>query len=149
MTATDRTGLETLVPHRGAMCLLDRVVACDANAIECRATSHRDAAHPLRVDGRLPALAAIEYAAQAMAAHGGSRSRVADAPVRPGRLAAVRDVRLHAATLDDAAELVVRAECVAAGAALLVYAFAVSAGERVLAEGRATVMLAAPDAAPA
>ncbi|MGA8052800.1 MAG: 3-hydroxylacyl-ACP dehydratase, partial [Burkholderiales bacterium] len=60
--------------------------------------------NPLRVGGRLQALAAIEYAAQAMAVHGGLATGVPGAAAEPGRLVAVRDVRLYATTLDDVAE---------------------------------------------
>jgi predicted hotdog family 3-hydroxylacyl-ACP dehydratase len=134
-----RGELERLLPHRGAMCLLDAVEAHDAAHVVCRAASHRSLANPLRIAGRLPALAAIEYAAQAMAAHGGLHG---DRGAAPGRLVAVRDVRLHAATLEDIADdLEIAATRVAADAAGLVYAFVVSAGGRTLAEGRATVML--------
>jgi predicted hotdog family 3-hydroxylacyl-ACP dehydratase len=139
MPTTSRAELERLVPHRGAMCLLDAVEAHDEARVVCRAASHRSAANPLRVGGRLPALAAIEYAAQAMAAHGALR---AAAGAEPGRLVAVRDVRLHVATLDDVAEdLEIVATCDAADPGGIAYAFAVSAGGRALAEGRATVML--------
>jgi len=132
--------LARLLPHRGAMCLLDAIESASAESIACRASSHRSPDHPLRVDGRLPALAAIEYAAQAIAVHGGLQAAAA----APGLLVAVRDVRLHAATLDELADdLLVRATRLAAGAGGLVYAFEVSAGARLVAEGRATVALPA------
>ncbi len=134
-----RAELQALLPHRGAMCLLDTVEAHDAARVVCRAASHRSAANPLQVDGRLPAAAAIEYAAQAMAAHG---ALAGGAGATPGRLVAVRDVRLHAEWLDDVVEdLEIAATRLAAGPAGLVYAFVVQAGGRALAEGRATVML--------
>lgn len=133
--------LARLLPHRGAMCLLDAIESASAETIVCRASSHRSPAHPLRVDGRLPALVAIEYAAQAMAAHGGLQA-ARDAAADPGVLVAVRDVRLHAETLDELADdLVIRAERIAAGAGGLVYAFEVRAGPHCVAEGRATVAL--------
>jgi len=137
--ANARPGLEALLPHRGAMCLLDAVATHGDDRIVCVATSHRSPDNPLRVGGRLPALAAIEYAAQAMAAHG---SLTGALHAMPGRLVAVRDVRLHATTLDDVTgDLEVEATRIAADAGGVVYAFAVSAGSRTLAEGRATVML--------
>jgi predicted hotdog family 3-hydroxylacyl-ACP dehydratase len=121
------------------MCLLDAVASHGADRIVCVATSHRSPDNPLRVGGRLPALAAIEYAAQAMAAHG---SLTGGLHAAPGRLVAVRDVRLHASTLDDVTgDLEVEATRIAADAGGVAYAFAVSAGGRTLAEGRATVML--------
>jgi len=137
----DKPALERLLPHRGAMCLLDSVAAWDEAHIECRASSHRDAANPLRVGGRLPALVAIEYAAQAMAVHGGLCA-AADHPSPPGFLVAVRDARLDVATLDDLVEeLEVSAVRRAGGESGLVYEFSVRAGGRPVAEGRATVAL--------
>jgi predicted hotdog family 3-hydroxylacyl-ACP dehydratase len=134
--------LVRLLPHRGAMCLLDAIESASAESITCRASSHRAADHPLRVNGRLPALVAIEYAAQAMAAHGGLQTGP-DAAASPGLLVAVRDVQLHAETLDELAEdLEVRATRIAAGPGGLVYAFTVTAGSHPVAEGRATVALA-------
>jgi predicted hotdog family 3-hydroxylacyl-ACP dehydratase len=134
-----RTELERLLPHRGAMCLLDSVEVHDDTRVVCRAASHRSPANPLRVGERLPALAAIEYAAQAMAVHGGLCAKTGAAP---GRLVAVRDVCLYVATLEDVADdLEIAADCVAADATGLVYAFVVTAGGRTLAAGRATVML--------
>ena len=139
----ERADLARLLPHRGAMCLLNAVVSASESAIVCSATSHRSPTNPLRVGGRLQALAAIEYAAQAMAVHGGLATGVPGAAAEPGRLVAVRDVRLYATTLDDVAEdLEIAATRVAADAAGLVYAFSVAAGGQLLVEGRATVMLA-------
>jgi predicted hotdog family 3-hydroxylacyl-ACP dehydratase len=139
----DRDALERLLPHRGAMCLLDSVVAWDDSRIDCRASSHRNAANPLRLEGRLPAVVAIEYAAQAMAVHGGLRA-LPERDATPGYLVAVRDATLHAATLDELpADLEISATCRVADATGLVYAFAVKAGGRLVAEGRATVALLA------
>jgi predicted hotdog family 3-hydroxylacyl-ACP dehydratase len=136
-----RPELERLLPHRGAMCLLDSVQGWDDAQVACRATSHRARGNPLRVNGRLPALVAIEYAAQAMAVHGGLRKPSGRDPI-PGYLVAVRGVALHAATLDDiAADLEVSATCLAADATGLLYSFAVTAAGRLVAEGRATVVL--------
>ena len=137
----DKSELARLLPHRGAMCLLDAVARWDDASIDCRATSHRDPANPLRVAGRLPAVAAVEYAAQAMAAHGNLRAATGQ-DVAPGYLAAVRDARFHVASLDGiAADLEIQATCLAADAAGIVYRFAVKANGNPVAEGRATVVL--------
>jgi predicted hotdog family 3-hydroxylacyl-ACP dehydratase len=139
--------LQRLLPHRGSMCLLEAVVAATESAVTCRASGHRAPDHPLRVAGRLQAVAAIEYAAQAMAVHGGLGTGVRGGAPEPGRLVAVRDVRLHADRLDDVTEdLEIVASRVAGDPGGLVYAFSVSAGGRLLAEGRAVVMLARPPA---
>ena len=135
MTLAD---IAQLVPQQGPMCLLSGVVQHDAESIVCHAVSHRDAGNPLRRADRLPALAAIEYAAQAMAAHcallGGGGGR--------GLLAGVRDVALHVERLDDIeAPLQVRAQRLVANGRHLLYAFTVEASARVLANGRVAVVL--------
>ena len=96
----DRTWLLDHLPHQGNMCLLDRVDAWDGEHIRCTATSHRAPENPLRGYGRLGAACGIEYAAQAMAAHGSLCATAASAP-RAGYLASVRGVELHLARLDD------------------------------------------------
>ena len=97
----DRAGIAARVPHRGRMCLLDRLLGWDAQAIECSATGHADAAHPLRTASGLLAPAAIEYAAQAMALHGALLARATGVPATPGFLASARGVQLHRLRLDD------------------------------------------------
>jgi len=97
----DHAGIEALVPHRGAMCLLDRMVSWDESRIECLATGHRDPAHPLRSRSGLMAGTAIEYAAQAAALHGGLVAQASGATASPGYLASAREVRLDTWRLDD------------------------------------------------
>ena len=62
--------IRELLPHAGSMCLLERVVECDAKSIRCETRTQVDRANPLRRDGPLSSVCAIEYAAQAMALHG-------------------------------------------------------------------------------
>jgi predicted hotdog family 3-hydroxylacyl-ACP dehydratase len=135
--ALDHAWLEAHLPHRGAMNLLERVVAWDSTTLHAVATNHNDASHPLRRGGELPATAAIEYGAQAAAAHGALAS---GAPSGAGMIASVRNVVAHARRLDGAHQaLDVRVEQLGGGDAGVLYRFAVSAGERVLVEGRVTV----------
>jgi predicted hotdog family 3-hydroxylacyl-ACP dehydratase len=130
--------ISQLVPQQGPMCLLAGVERYDAASIVCRAESHRDAHNPLRRADRLPALAGIEYAAQALAAH---CALLEGGPGR-GLLAGVRQIALHAERLDDIeAPLTVRAERLVADGRHLLYAFAVEAGARVLLSGRIAVVL--------
>lgn len=131
------------IPHQGSMCLLESVVDWSATTISCRATSHTDPANPLRAEGRLGAASGIEYAAQAMAVHG-ALCAAAGSPLPPrrGMLTSVRGVALHVPRLDDvAADLVVQAERVSGDGGAAAYAFSLRAGELVLVEGRATVIL--------
>jgi predicted hotdog family 3-hydroxylacyl-ACP dehydratase len=137
MTRTDFRGL---IPHRGAMSLLAEVVRFDEESITCRAVSHRDPAHPLREHGILPALCAIEYAAQAMAVHGALTEPRAP---QAGMLAAVRDVALNVERLDDVADdLTLTARRLIGGQHRILYDFVVQAGEKELLRGRAAVVLA-------
>lgn len=132
-----------LIPHSGSMCLLDQVIECTDTSVRCTAESHRNPANPLRADGRLPATAAIEYAAQAMAAHGALLAAGGTGPAaRSGMLASARDVRLGVARLDDlAAPLDVRADALSREASSLLYEFTVSAGAQPVASGRLVVVL--------
>ena len=141
------------IPHQGRMCLLQRVVEWDENLVHCLATSHRDADNPLRAHDRLGIACGIEYAAQAMAVHGvllaEAQGAVHSRP-RIGYLAGVRSVHFHASRLDDVAEdLTIRAERVMGDAGGVVYAFVITAGDRRLLDGRATVILDASAAIPA
>lgn len=147
MPPLDREWIVAHLPHQGAMCLLDAVVAWDAGTIRCTAGGLDALNHPLREAGRVPALAAIEYAAQAMALHGAllqygaARPGIASRP-RVGYLASVRKVELHADRLDTLpAPLTVDAERLSGDGTQLLYNFAVRAGERVVLTGRAAVVL--------
>ncbi|MBS0440057.1 MAG: phosphotransferase [Proteobacteria bacterium] len=132
---------EHLIPHRGAMCLLDAVVAWDDERIHARAASHRDPENPLRADGRLHAVNLCEYGAQAMAVHGGLIARRDGNVAVPGLLVSLREVKLHVARIDDlGGDLDVRARRLMTGADAMQYAFRVEHAGVPLAEGRAAVM---------
>ena len=142
----DHAGIATLIPHRGPMCLLDRMISWSETRIECVAVNHRDPGHPLRSASGLLASAAIEYAAQAMALHGALCAAAGGDRASPGFLASARDVRLACKRLDDLPrtggdELVVVAERQAADAARLLYSFVLRHDGRELASGRVAVVL--------
>jgi predicted hotdog family 3-hydroxylacyl-ACP dehydratase len=137
----DHAWLLAHLPHQGSMCLLDAVTDWDAQHIRCTASSHRHADNPLRAHDRLGAACGIEYAAQAMAAHGALLA-AADNPPRAGYLASVRGVELQVARLDDiAADLEVEAERLSGDDNTILYGFRVSAVGCELLSGRATVVL--------
>ena len=134
--------IEALIPHAGAMCLLDELLEWDAERIRCLARSHRDAANPMRAGGELPALCGIEYAAQAMALHG--RLTVQAVTSSAGYLASVREVVCRVARLDDLeGDLVIDAQRLMGDEAHVVYGFSLSAGGTTVLEGRAAVVLQA------
>ena len=141
-TPINKPEIRTLIPHSGLMCLLDSVTEWDDRSITSISNTHRDPANPLRRDGRLSALHAFEYAAQAIAVHGGLRARSAGITAPPGYLAALRDARLRVICLDDVASpLQICAHRLFGDAANTVYECRVSAGDLLLADGRITIML--------
>src|SRR6059058_4056572 len=103
--------IRMLIPHSGLMCLLDEVTQWDDRSIVSISNTHRDPANPLRRYGRLSAVHAFEYGAQAAAIHGGLRARAAGT-IAPARyLAALRDAHLYVDRLDDlASPLEIRAQ---------------------------------------
>jgi len=144
----DRAWLATHLPHRGDMNLLEGVAAWDAQCIDCVATRHREPGHPLRRAGELPVAAGIEYAAQAVAAHG---ALVAEAggPLGAGYLASARSVTFHVRRLDDVAgPLAIHAERIGGDAGGVLYEFCVEGAGRRLVEGRVAVVLDAGDRSP-
>ena len=133
-----------LIPHTGTMCLLDEVAEWDEGRLHARSVSHLSADNPLRAGGMLHAVNLCEYAAQAMAVHGALRERDAGVATRPGFLVALREVELKVERIDDLpGELQVHVECLIAMADSLQYAFRVEHDGKVLASGRAAVMLRA------
>ena len=137
-----REQIESMVPHKGKMCLWDEVVEWDAQRIRLRATGHADSAHPLRSHGRLRAVHLCEYGAQAMAVHGGLRSSVSGIQPKPGMLVSLRAVKFGRDYIEDLpGDLRVEAVCMQADAASLQYEFRVTHGAEMLAEGRAAVVL--------
>lgn len=147
-TMLDAAGIARRVPHQGAMCWLDTLLAWSDAGITCLAGNHRDPAHPLRTAHGLLASSAIEYAAQAMALHGALRAESQGEPVGPvpGFLASARGVQLARWRLDEAdGPLRIEAERQAGDTRQLLYSFCVSdAHGDWLARGRATVVLNTP-----
>lgn len=137
----ERAWIAAHIPHQGTMCLLDTVLEWDEHHIVCEALSHTAADHPLRAGGRLGAATGVEYAAQAMALHGGLLAAPDSAPAQ-GYLTSVRGLSLHVARLDDlAGPLRVSAERLSGDARLVLYRFELHHQDRCLLEGRASVVL--------
>jgi predicted hotdog family 3-hydroxylacyl-ACP dehydratase len=138
-----REAIAGMIPHAGAMHLLDGVLSWDADRIRCLSRSHRDRKNPLRMDGRLSALCGIEYAAQAMAVHGVLAGNVGRRP-RMGYLASLREVSCSRTTLDDLeGDLVVAAERLMGEENRVIYSFEVGVGDIEVLRGRAAVVLEA------
>jgi predicted hotdog family 3-hydroxylacyl-ACP dehydratase len=135
------------------MCLLDEVLAWDADRISCRSMTHRLPDNPLRARGRLGIACGIEYAAQAMAIHGAlsasrpgatARERPAAAVPTAGYLAGVRSVRAYLSHLDGVmGALICEAVRVAGDEATALYEFTLQSAGMPLLTGRASVMFSA------
>jgi predicted hotdog family 3-hydroxylacyl-ACP dehydratase len=139
--AINKAEIRTLIPHSDLMCLLDEVVQWDERSIVCSSNTHRDPANPLRRRGKLSAVHAFEYGAQAAAIHGGLRARAAGRLAPPGYLAALRDGRLHVTRLDYIhLPLRISAVRLYGEGANTVYEFILSAAAVLVAEGRATII---------
>ncbi len=146
----NRAWIESRIPHRGRMCLLDEVIAWSAERVSCRSSTHREADNPLRAYGRLGIACGIEYAAQAMAVHGAlvapaSSSTAEGSPMAgspaAGFLAAVRGVRFHSLRLDDVqGDLICDAVRMAGDATTALYEFELKSDAALLLRGRATVV---------
>jgi predicted hotdog family 3-hydroxylacyl-ACP dehydratase len=141
----DQAGIARRIPHSGTMCLLERLVSWDADAIHCTTSTHARADNPLRTAGGLLSPNLIEYAAQAMALHGGLLAAEGSEP-SAGFLASARSVRLAVERIDDiAGALHVHAQRMTGDASQILYEFTVKdADGRSLAEGRAVVVLNTP-----
>ena len=136
----DQAAIRLLIPHGGRMCLLDRVLDFDSFSIRCTASSHRDPDNPMVYAGQLGSVCGVEYAAQAMAAHGGLTAGMAGQP-RVGYLASVRSLVLALDRLDNLEDdLLVEAKLLAGAKNQALYSFLVShAGTHVL-SGRMAIV---------
>ena len=145
----DKAEIRILIPHAGAMCLLDGVTEWDDASIVCLSETHRDPANPLRRDGRLLAVHALEYGAQAAAVHGGLRARAAGQIAPACYLVALRDAHLRCERLDQfETPLEVRARRVFGDGANTIYDCSISAGQFSLADARVTIIKRPPQPEP-
>lgn len=133
----DRARIERLVPHAGAMCLLDAVAQWDDSGITCTCAGPTTA-HPLAREGVVPAIAAAEYAAQAAAVHGGLLESAVSP--RAGLLAKLVEVELHRPGFPAGGGAVrVRADMLSRSAGACLYAFHVEGTHQPIASGRLMV----------
>ncbi len=137
-----KTELCQLIPHAGRMCLLDEVLSWDRESVVCLSHSHRREDNPLRDNGQLAGIHAVEYGAQAMAVHGGLLARETGEPIRPGFLVSLRNVVLQVERLDlIESPLTVTARQLMADGGNLLYHFAVHAQGSPIAKGKLAVMV--------
>ncbi len=131
--------LRDLVPHTGAMVLLDEVVAHDEQATTCAVAI---AAQQLfrEPDGSVPVWIGIEYMAQCIAVHAGLVQRAAgNLEPQRGFLVGARGLRFHVDRFLAEQRLLATAQRLWAGSSALVSfecELRDAAGGSLLAEGR-------------
>jgi predicted hotdog family 3-hydroxylacyl-ACP dehydratase len=86
--------IETILPHRGTMLLLDGVSDCTDETLSAYASVHSDAWYA-DADGAMPAWIGIELMAQAIAAHVALLAMRAGGQARPGVLLGSRRYEAH------------------------------------------------------
>jgi predicted hotdog family 3-hydroxylacyl-ACP dehydratase len=137
-----------LIPHSGAMCLLDEIVSWTQSGIRASTCSHHDEQNPLRHRGHLPGVCAVEYAAQAMAVHGALAGINTERP-RSGYLVSARDVAWQGRHLDDfEGNLIIDAERLMGDARGAVYRFSIQHRARQVSSGTLMVVLDAQRVTP-
>ena len=131
----------SLIPHSFDMCLLERVEDWNETNIVCYSNSHLLSDNPLRRKESLSSIHLLEYAAQAMAVHGGLHDREKGLKMTEGYLAALRDVKINLCDISQQTdELRIEADQILSQAGNMIYSFSVSAADTELASGRATVI---------
>ena len=131
----------SLIPHSFDMCLLDRIESWNDDDIVCYSRSHLSATNPLYRGQVLSSIHLLEYAAQAMAVHGGLQNREQGIKMTEGYLAALRDVNINFCDLNNINdELYVKAKKILSQEGNMIYSFTVSSNKTELASGRATVV---------
>ena len=132
-----------LIPHAGAMCLLERIESWDDSGIVLTTSTHRDPGNPLAGPSGLRAIHLCEYGAQAMAVHGGLAARARGEHALPGMLVSLRDVEFHCRFVHDLdGDLRVEAHRIQASESAWQYSIRVMHTGTLLAEGRALVSAA-------
>lgn len=138
--------IRNLLPHSADMCLIQTLLEWTPEHAVCETRTHLLRPHPLADGDRLGSANLIEYAAQCMALHGallGQQNGPADAGAAGthGVLAGVRRVNLNLADLATiAGPLSLRVSLMSGDSKTAIYDFSVSADDKLLADGRATVM---------
>ena len=132
--------LAAMLPHGGAMVLLDAVVRWDAGMVLCRTRSHLAPGNPLRKAGRIAAVCGVEFGLQAAALHG---ALLAGGVAQPaGYVARLRDVRCTTAVLPGAGSLLIEAALDHSEAGGMLYRLSVAGVDgRVLVSARASIAL--------
>jgi len=144
---TSPADIAGLLPHAGKALMIEHVRRWDDAEIEVATTRHHAPDNPLRRDGRLAAVHLAEFAAQAMAIHGGLKTVAAGGAPQPALLVSVRDLRVQRDYIDDlAGELIIVARILLANTGNWQYEFVVRHAGESIATGRVAAIANKPPA---
>lgn len=101
--------IESVVPHRGTLLLVDRVLDWDEESIRTELRVRHD--DPFGTDEGIPAWVGLEYMAQTIAAWAGCRARAAGRAPRIGFLLGTRRYECAVAHFAAGSTLQVEARC--------------------------------------
>ena len=149
MTLREDPGVDdigALLPHAGTARMIERVLRWDGDHIVAATARHRAADNPLRRDGRLAAVHLVEFAAQAVAIHGGLRNAAEGRPPQPALLVSARDVQVTCDYIDALpGEIEIEARVLMINPSSWQYEFTVSHAGAAIASGRVAAMAQDPD----
>lgn len=136
----DRQAIMARVPHQGMSCLLDGVCQWDQQHIICESRSHLLSSNPYRVNGKLPAVCAVEFAAQSFALHVSLKADDATCSRGHGYLASVRNLELLVDSLDECSgSLRIESKELAFQQSGILYSFSILHQDFQIARGQATI----------
>jgi len=130
--------IAALLPHGEGMCLLDTVLHHDERRLVCTAAARAN--HPLRRDGHLPAVAALEYGAQATGLWAALTLGAREKPAE-GYVVAARGLRLNVEYLPCDQMLTISVDKKLLGDDSALCRFEVAADRQTLAQGQLTLMM--------
>lgn len=126
-----------LLPHRPPMVLLDEILSFEGSTARCKLTIRQDA--PLLEDGRVRAVAALEYMAQCAGICTMLRARERGGGPLRGYLVGARELRLETDAFSLGDELVVEISLTWEGAEIAVFQGLVTREGELLAQATLSV----------
>lgn len=142
MNISGRTSICDILPHDGDMCLLTNLLEVDQEKIICSSNTHLDEHNPLRLNGKLYAIAGIEYASQVVALHGQIERLNTNSRPIIGFLASARDVEVTTEFLDsEKADLIIEAIQIMRIEGAVSYNFSINSENKTIMTGRLTTKL--------
>lgn len=139
MDSLSNERIESLIPHRGAMRLIDRVLAVDDEHVVAEVDVPFDGLFVR--DGQVPSWVGIEYMAQTVSAWAGHRGSARGGEPRPGLLLGSRRYEVHCDGFASGTRLRVEAHCELVGSnGLGQFDCRILQDERLLASARISVL---------